>query len=758
MKKILSFCVLSFFLVGCQLETSYSGEGQLIFADGAPPSCAGAASGCYDVPYNQIVRISALPKAGYLFKGWQGDCQGLGVCEVKMSQTKKVHAYFEDMTLVDGVFFHMRPGSGSFFDFPWPSDMRMKANGSIDVAGFPFAKEGEWSKQVTTLAKDVGGYSNHGGIFFRLDVDTEIFDTLTDSGLMDIDGAMAELVAVGSEIETITESTVSKTSIPLEVQTHNSEINARDNLVMFVPKAGHSLKPSNQYALIVYKDFAGLLGNIDLKQDQLMLALSKEWSIDSGVGEEHFLQLQEQYNQVKKHVSSLGKDIRDVVAFTVFTTQQPFALGESIKSTLDTYGDDKVLSSITEIETLRECPSNGRGVEAFAIDVQVPNFLTGKSPFLFSGGDIKFVDNAAQVQSTTPLTYLLKIPCDEIPDQGFPLVIRGESTFDHWQENDYQDARGDDSENRGVIEIFVDAPFSEARRYPKWIGGIKNLLGLSSEKIRPVLEFISHFNPFNLHANVGLHYQYGVELAYARRVSLVVGELLPSSSEGASEGQNNRYQVNFDQLGIAGDSFGGIAAIHAMQYDDSFKALELTRTPRPSYLFLHHISSLAGEQDYIPPQLFDAVASYAGVTFPMKDSDPVAHILQTVLEPMDVNNMLNAMEGRHFYMGLDYWDDAFHGGNSAYSLLGVLSNKTAARSFFGEFTTEEDIEAFKRYSTLDVNYDDIEINPSEELVQIMTIGHQPQQACFMFDLFVPDSYSTKRNDEYRWFDQKRCQH
>ena len=161
------------------------------------------------------------------------------------------------------------------------------------------------------------------------------------------------------------------------------------------------------------------------------------------------------------------------------------------------------------------------------------------------------------------------------------------------------------------------------------------------------------------------------------------------------------------------------------------------------------------DQDYIPPVLFELIASYAGISFPMQDSDPVSHILQTVLEPMDINNILSTVQGKHFYLGLDDWDDPFHGGDSAYSLVGVLSNKAATRTFFKSRSTENE-DVFKKYSTLEINYEHFEINPEEQPVQIISNAYSEQRQCFMYNLFIPDRYSTSTNSTYSQLNQKRC--
>lgn len=70
-----------------------------------------------------------------------------------------------------------------------------------------------------------------------------------------------------------------QTNIPIEQQHHTDNTNARDNLVLFFPKASHTLTAETPHALIIYKDASRLLattwpGYFNVKRDKLMDALS----------------------------------------------------------------------------------------------------------------------------------------------------------------------------------------------------------------------------------------------------------------------------------------------------------------------------------------------------------------------------------------------------------------------------------------------------------------------------------------------------
>jgi hypothetical protein len=100
MGTILSVLVFSlFFLTGCNPPVSplviTSSEGGSVKADkkGFGP-CDSEAGSCRMYGQSNEVTLDPTADAGYVFAGWSGDCQGLGFCVVKMTQSRNVEARF----------------------------------------------------------------------------------------------------------------------------------------------------------------------------------------------------------------------------------------------------------------------------------------------------------------------------------------------------------------------------------------------------------------------------------------------------------------------------------------------------------------------------------------------------------------------------------------------------------------------------------------------------------------------------------------
>ncbi len=76
------------------LKVEKTGQGR-IKSDIAGIDCGVDCEEAYAKPQIRTVTLSAVPDAGFVFKGWSGACQGTGTCTVAMGEDRKVSALFE---------------------------------------------------------------------------------------------------------------------------------------------------------------------------------------------------------------------------------------------------------------------------------------------------------------------------------------------------------------------------------------------------------------------------------------------------------------------------------------------------------------------------------------------------------------------------------------------------------------------------------------------------------------------------------------
>lgn len=74
--------------------------------------CGSSCNSDAELFYNhldQVITLTATADSGYMFKGWEGDCEGTGTCTLKMVENKTVTAVFEPMASMSALSLLLRP-------------------------------------------------------------------------------------------------------------------------------------------------------------------------------------------------------------------------------------------------------------------------------------------------------------------------------------------------------------------------------------------------------------------------------------------------------------------------------------------------------------------------------------------------------------------------------------------------------------------------------------------------------------------------
>ena len=85
------------------LTVSKSGKGTVISSPQGIDCAPECTSSSYSFELEQSVTLNATPDSGWKFLGWQGNCQGSGVCELVLSKPQNVTAVFEQLPSPNGV-------------------------------------------------------------------------------------------------------------------------------------------------------------------------------------------------------------------------------------------------------------------------------------------------------------------------------------------------------------------------------------------------------------------------------------------------------------------------------------------------------------------------------------------------------------------------------------------------------------------------------------------------------------------------------
>ena len=289
-----------------------------------------------------------------------------------------------------------------FFDFPWPSDVRLSSSGTPVLTGLPNPTMSGVLEGLRTIAQQRPGYPMVPVAWFRFTADvaarvsTDTIPAAASSPLLLVD-VDPKSPTLGKLLPTIAETIRPDATVPASV------------LAIGV-KPGFVLAPHRQYAFVV------LISANDATGKPLGIATGLAQALSGGTDPVARL-----YSVLPTALQKAGVDASKVAAATVFTT------GDVVD---DLYQlSSKVLAktqlSITAVTVdSHVLDTNARFCELQA-QISYPQFQSGfASPPYDNAGLITVDSSGAPVKQgdlTVPLTITL--PKRAMPGGGFPLIV-----------------------------------------------------------------------------------------------------------------------------------------------------------------------------------------------------------------------------------------------------------------------------------------------------------------------------------------------
>jgi len=271
---------------------------------------------------------------------------------------------------------------GEYWDFPFPSDARLDANGAPDLATFPNPRGVPILKSLLSLVPVRRGWPVMPTAYFRFTdpIEAHALDQVFVDGpiyLVDIDPDSPER----------------GTTFPIVAKTLVKDGYSPDFLLAIAPRPGIVLRASTRYAYVIAKRFAP--------------------GFEAPDGFEHLASdLQPLYAPLWPALAGLGLARGDVLVATVFTTGDEIGRirtrSESVRSRFDV--------PIANVQLVGA--DSYAGFCRLSAEVTMPQFQRGTPPFDDGGGD--FDDTPERVRDMTiPLTITL--PKAAMPASGWPL-------------------------------------------------------------------------------------------------------------------------------------------------------------------------------------------------------------------------------------------------------------------------------------------------------------------------------------------------
>jgi hypothetical protein len=291
-----------------------------------------------------------------------------------------------------------------FFDFPWPSDLRLTAAGTPDLSGIANPTLSQVFGGLLQIAQQRAGYPVVPVAWFdftldlapRVSTDVLAADPSSPVLLVDVDPASP---TVGKLFPTVAETIATDTYVP-------------DGVLAVGPRPGIILEPKHQYAYVV------MVSAGDSNGAPLGVAPALHQALTSGDASDPVAKL---YSVVPPALQAAGVDVTQVAAATVFTTGDVVAdLFDLSTKVFGAYASQVSITSVAVDSTVLD--TNARFCELQA-QISYPQFQVGSPPY-DTGGLFTFDANGMPIeqgQQVAPITITL--PKQAMPQGGYPLIV-----------------------------------------------------------------------------------------------------------------------------------------------------------------------------------------------------------------------------------------------------------------------------------------------------------------------------------------------
>jgi hypothetical protein len=302
----------------------------------------------------------------------------------------------------DGVVFDLdsRLDGATFWDLPWPSDLRTTASGAPDMAAFPNTQQAPLVDDLLLLVAGRRGASTMPVAYFQLAgaaparrPDTVIAaDVASDVLLVDVDPASPERGRL----------------FPTVAQTLIEDRYTAPHLIAVAPRPGIVLAPGTRYAALLRRAVAP-----DAAPPAAIITMA-DGEVPGGARGEAAAAL---YAPLWTTLDQLGVPRDDVLAATVFTTGDEVVVlqrrSDAVRAGADAVIGALVVDPVDGADHDGYCELTGT--------VTFPQLQAGTPPFARGGRFVLDDAGVPVVQGTAPVPLVITIPDGDMPAAGWPL-------------------------------------------------------------------------------------------------------------------------------------------------------------------------------------------------------------------------------------------------------------------------------------------------------------------------------------------------
>ena len=310
-----------------------------------------------------------------------------------------------------------------FYAIPFPNDLRMGADGTVDLTSYP-RTVGYVKDYVDTIDDGMRGFSENGGVFFR-------FDAALDPASLPADYAAS--IAPGSSVFVVditpgSPSYDQRTPVTTRFTALSYDF-IGPNWIGALPDPGFPLREQTTYAAIVTDGLRGADGK----------AVERAADFDAVVRGQRALP---QYAPLLGWMSAHADLAPHVVDAAVFTTGDATSIMAKLRAAVYAQAPAPTLDAL-----VYDGEDQAGVNDLYEGTYQGPNFQagdpfnSGMPPYSNGGGNLVFDgDGVPQMQRIETLRIAISVPKGDPPAAGWPVVI-----YQHGTGGDYKSFIGDGS-------------------------------------------------------------------------------------------------------------------------------------------------------------------------------------------------------------------------------------------------------------------------------------------------------------------------
>ncbi|MBM4247749.1 MAG: hypothetical protein FJ148_28840 [Deltaproteobacteria bacterium] len=346
------------------------------------------------------------------------------------------------------------PAGASFYDTPFPMELRRDADGTVSLARFPFPPGNALIDGYRVALERTRGFGVDSGVFFKFDGAIEPATLPADPAASVAPGASVFLIDVDPRSKGRGKRT------PLWIEFREAGDAWRDDHVLVVmPVPGHPLEPDTLYAAVVTDDLHGAdaapVSAAPFLEQMRAGAATTSFEADA-------LPLYAKLWQQLEREEGLSRE--HVVGATLFRTGDPTAVMEAVARF--------VRATVRPVATnlaLDVARSTG-AYWTFTGNLAAPQFQSGTPPFSAAGSGIFQFDAKGRpvVQRFDTLSFVLTVPKERddgtlsMPMRGWPIA-----PYMHGTGGSRNSFIGDGTAGRlaaqGIASLGIDQPLHGLR-------------------------------------------------------------------------------------------------------------------------------------------------------------------------------------------------------------------------------------------------------------------------------------------------------